>query len=345
LKIAVIGVGRWGRNHVRVVHNLIMMNKCESLTICDVNKSLVRRVSREYGIDEYYYSIDDLINKSHVDAAIVAVPTVFHHKVCKRILPHMDVLVEKPLATNLEEARELVDLAKRMNRLLVVGHIERYNQAVIAVKELIKELRKEGERPTYIVAQRVGPGPQRDYVLNLGVAHDLMIHDIDVVNFLLEERPHEVQAITVRVEDFPYEIEIIAIYTYKKGAIANLRASWRARPNFKDRTLSIYLRGTLINLDYIYQSYTVERGLIEQRASGSYEHIVLSYRAREELRRTLPPLALKEPLFLEVDNFISALRGEKAYIVTGEEGLNALRCVVYALKSAEKGRRLKIVWD
>lgn len=345
MKIAIIGIGRWGRNHVRVVNSLIMMNKCEELTICDINKAIVRQVAREYGIDEYYYNLEELIAKSHADAAIVSVPTVFHHKVCKKILPHMDVLVEKPLAGSLEEARELIDIARRMERILAVGHIERYNQAVLAVKELIRDLERDGEKPTYISAQRVGPGPPRNYTLNLGVAHDLLIHDIDVTNFLLEKKPQDVQAIAVKVEEFPYEVEIIATYRYEDGIIANLRASWRSKPNFKDRTLSIYLDGTLINLDYIYQSYTVERGLVEQRASGSYEHIVLSYKAREELRRTLPPLMLKEPLLLEVDNFISALKGKEAFIVTGEEGFAALKCIIYALKSAELNRRLKIEWS
>ncbi len=174
-----VGVGRWGYNHVRVLSEIRRMNYdevgLEDVIVVDSNVARAQYVAELFGT-KWVSGIDELLS-AHADAAIVAVPTVYHYTVAIRLLPHMDVMVEKPIAASLEEAEVMGKLAEREGRLLAVGHIERFNPVVPALKD---RLQSETEKVVSISAQRVGPGPPGGYTLNLGAAHDLLLNDIDV---------------------------------------------------------------------------------------------------------------------------------------------------------------------
>lgn len=345
MKVAVVGVGRWGVNHVRVLCELSRAVdkelEVDEVIVVDKDLARARHVAKRYGASRYLSDLSELIN-SGVDAAIVAVPTVYHYEVAMKLLPHMDVLVEKPIAAKLEEAEEMARTAEREGRLLAVGHIERFNPVVPALKD---KLASEEEEVIHVIAQRVGPGPAKGYTLNLGVAHDLLVHDVDVICYLLNSLPSSVFAKAFWEPGYEYETEVIAMYTFEElGVTAELRASWRASPRFKRRTISIQLRSKLIEADYILQTIRVERGLVEHRSRGEYSELISAYTSR--VRETWSMLGIKrEPLLLEDAHFLRCVaRGEKP-LNSWEVGLRALKCVLAALDSARSRTPISIEWE
>lgn len=344
MRVAVIGVGRWGINHVRVLTEIMREGRegvgVEDVVVADISLARAREVAKLYSLEAYTNDLEDLV-KAGVDAVIVAVPTLYHYEVVMKLLPHADVLVEKPIAARLEEAEEMVKLAEREGRILAVGHIMRFNPVVPALKDRLAESRSE---ITYIAAQRVGPGPAGRHSLNLGVAHDLLVHDVDVVCFLLDSLPSLVYASAVWEPSYPYETEITALYSFKElGVIADLRASWRVSPNFKKRAISVQLKDRVFEADYILQTITVERGLVEHRSRGRYADIVSAYTSR--IRETWSMLGAKrEPLLLEDLHFLHCVKRKEEPLNSGEVGLKALKCILAALKSARRHSPVEIEW-
>ncbi len=342
LKLAVIGVGRWGINHVRVLTQLRDSGEgVEEVIVVDRDRGRARYVAERFRADSFLDDLSQLLSRQ-VDAAVVSVPTIYHYDVSRRLIPYMDLLIEKPLASKLEEGLEIVRLAEKYDRVVSVGHIERYNPVVMAVKDKLAEL---NERVIQVVGQRIGPGPVGKKTGNLGVAHDLLVHDVDIVNLLLNELPTKVFAITHKEPSFPYEVDIQTIYGYPSGAQAYLRASWRAGPTLKKRAMVLQTRTTVLTFDYISQEIAIERGLSEHRSSGEYMDIVSSYKARRCERISLVARREHEPLLLELKDFVKSVERRKRPLVDVKDGYVALKCVLHALKSAELNRPVEITWD
>lgn len=342
MRVALVGVGRWGRNHARVLGELKRRGVCEEVIVCDMNEEAAKEAVRDYGLDRYYSDLSELIAKEHPDAAIIAVPTLHHYEVASKLLPHADVLIEKPIAADLEQARRLIEKALRYGRVIAVGHIERFNRGVIAVKDEVSKALKRGDRIVYLSAQRLGPGPPAGSKQNLGVAHDLLVHDIDIASYIIGNLPTSVSAISL--EEGGLEVEVIANFLYKGGIISTLRASWRTYPKLKKRTLTVQTMEEIITLDYILQTYHIERGLMDNVSNGGYIGIIFSYQAREVVEKRIMPYDLKEPLMDEDENFLISVRKGKRPLVSGVEGYVALKCAIYALKSAKEGKSVKLEW-
>ena len=347
MRVAVVGVGRWGRNHVRVLKRLESEGHLDEVVICDINKDIARRVANEYSVKKYYYDIREMISKDPIDGAIVSVPTMYHYKVSMELLPKADLLIEKPIAAKLDEAITLIKMCEKYGRKILVGHIERFNQGLISLKEDLNELKGSDDDIVYISAQRVGPGPAKGRSLNLGVAHDLMVHDVDVVSFILESFTKSVYASAKYSPDFEYEIEVNALFTFNNGAetIASLRASYRSHPTFKKRLLLIQTYKASISFDYILQSYTVERGVTEHRLSKDFMDLITAYRAEDVQIRRLLFKRENEPLLLEDRHFVEVVKGSKEPFVSAIDGYIALKNILMALKSAHKRMEIKIKWD
>ncbi|MEM2408944.1 MAG: Gfo/Idh/MocA family oxidoreductase [Thermofilaceae archaeon] len=341
MKVAVIGVGRWGVNHVRVLNEIKKMGpeglSIDELVVVDKDAGRAEKVARVYGAS-WTSDLTELL-KMKVDAAIVAVPTVYHYDVAMKLLPHMDLLVEKPIAADLKEAEEMGKVAEREGRLLAVGHIERFNPVVMALKE---QLMKEEDEIVHVSAQRIGPGPPSGYTLNLGAAHDLLIHDVDVVCYLLGATPEWVMARACWDKVSGLEVDISAFFSFDSINVAgDFRASWRSGSNFKRRILSVQLRDKLYEVDYILQTMTMEKGLVEHRSMGEYSQLVSAYTSK--VRESWSLLGIKrEPLLLEDMNFLQCVLRRDKPIVGWEDGYRALKCVTAALESARTGRAVRI---
>lgn len=343
MKAGVVGVGRWGFNHVRVLNEIRKMNYedlgLEEVIVVDKDESRARSVARIFGV-KWVSSLSELISE-HVDAVVVAVPTVYHYDVVSRLLPHANVMVEKPIAATLEEAEAMGKLAEREGRLLAVGHIERFNPVVPALKD---RLSSEAERIVSLAAQRIGPGPPSGYTLNLGVAHDLMVHDVDVACYLLGSLPNQVMA-KAYWNEHGLETEIVAVYSFDdKGVVGEFRASWRTAPSLKRRVLTVQLESKIIEIDYILQTIVLEKGLFEHRSRGEYSEIISAYTSRA--REIVSLLGLRrEPLLMEDLHFLRCVQGKEKPINSWEEGYKALKCVIHAIESAKAGVSVNISWD
>ncbi len=343
--IAVIGVGRWGINHVRILSNLkktldetnnFFINK---LIIVDKSYDRIKKVASKYPVDKFYTDIDEMLKKENIDVSFIIVSTIYHHAIAEKILPYSHAFIEKPIASTLENARKILDLAKEYNRILSIGHIERFNPVVIAAKDYIQKI---NEPIIHILGLRIGPGPVSNKTDNLGVAHDLLIHDIDISNMILESTPIRVYATVGHTSGYPYETEINSIYEYENETIAYLRTSWKTGPRLKKRLMMIQTETNVITFDYISQIINVERGLKDHKSSGEYIDIISSYTSRNVENISLVSGSRYEPLLLEIKSFLDSIANGKKPIVDGEKGYNALKCIITALKSAKEKRPIDI---
>lgn len=320
------------------------MGLCDEIIICDRIANRLKRATRLYRIERTYTNSTEMFRREDVDAAIISVPTTLHKEVTSEALSHADVLVEKPMTSTLNEAEFLLRRAEQEDRILAVGHVERFNPVIL---ELRKKLQDIGEDVYCVTSQRIGPGPSPMSTENLGAAHDLLVHDVDIAVHVIDERPTEVFASTVKSDDFPYECEIHAIYRFPNVArtVADLRASWRSGPTLKKRALCFQTLSKFITVDYVTQSLRIEGGVSEHRMVEGYYDILRAYQARDFTERRLLTGSESEPLFLEDKHFLKCVAEHKSPIVGGWDGYNALKCAIYALRSAEKGKRLTISWE
>lgn len=347
MNIAIVGVGRWGVNHARVLIELTRSESrgdssinIENIVAIDPSYERLKKV-RSLGITRTYTSVDDALSSEKIDAAIIAVPTKYHYIVAKKLIPITNTFIEKPLAASLQEAKELVKLAKKSKMVVSVGHIERYNPIVIAVKNKLKEI---SEDIVHIFGLRIGPGPPTGSSGNLGVAHDLLVHDVDIANMFSQNLPSWVLATTIYSHNYPYETEVNAIYGYKNDITASLRASWRTGPKLKKRLMSLQTDSYIITFDYISQSLSVERGLIEHRSPAEYVDVIASYESRGMENISL--LSKKtEPLLLEITDFLESVNKGREPIANLRNGYIALKCVLASLKAANRGLKVNIDWE
>src|ERR1041385_8607202 len=187
LAVAVVGAGSFGRNHARVYHELRKSGEpVELVAVVDTDASRSAPLAEQFGA-RAFRSVGEMLDTAQVDAASVAVPTVHHCEVAKSLLQGgVDVLIEKPLASTLEEADELIAAAHGAERIAQVGHLERFNPAVRAILPIVTQ-------PMFFEVHRLSPfGPR---ALDVDVVLDLMIHDLDVVLALVKSPVREVRAV------------------------------------------------------------------------------------------------------------------------------------------------------
>ena len=241
VKLAIVGAGIMGSRHARVART---MPGAEVTVVVDQDEHKGRQLAEHVGA-AYMPSVNAL--PGTVDAAIVAVPTESHAEIGTMLLENgLDVLIEKPIAATVEEAKSLVAAAEEHDRILMVGHVERFNPAVI-------ELAKHLSGLIHIDVRRVGPFTPR---IPTGVALDLMIHDIDLVSWLAGSQPEVIAALTRRVRSDTEDIAA-CILTFPTGVSAVLTAS-RASQS-KQRQIELTQRDNVVVADLIRQQVTVHR--------------------------------------------------------------------------------------
>jgi predicted dehydrogenase len=210
VRVAVVGTGEFGRNHARVYREL---EGAELVGVYDANPGRAAAVATEFQT-LVLTRLEEL--QGRVDAVSVAVPTIAHAEVgCRLMEMGLDVLVEKPMAVNLGEADELLDAAKKNRRILQVGHVERFNPAVIVVEPILN-------RPLFFEVHRLGIFTPRS--LDVDVIYDLMIHDLDILLALVNEPVMEVKAVGIPVLTDKVDIAHARL-EFAGGAVANITAS------------------------------------------------------------------------------------------------------------------------
>jgi predicted dehydrogenase len=231
-----------------------------------------------------------------LDAVSIVVPTKLHYQIARNFLSNnIDVLVEKPITSNLKEADFLINLAKKKRRILQVGHIERFNSAFQATKKIIKN-------PKFIECHRLNPFPQRS--LDIGVVLDLMIHDIDIILGLIDSHLERIEATGINVLTKREDIANARII-FQNGCICNLTASRISDETM--RKIRIFQKNTYISLDYQLQEAFVYRKL------------------KNEIVKEGIPIEKDQPLKKELASFIDCVQRRKKPLVSGLEAKEALK--------------------
>jgi UDP-N-acetylglucosamine 3-dehydrogenase len=335
-RVALIGLGAMGRNHLRVLGDL---EGAELAAVCDSDPKAVEAVSRKHSVPGYS-SWGEMLERERLDAAVVAVPTRFHLQAGLAALEHgLHVLVEKPIATDLEEGRKLVEAARRAGRLLAVGHIERFNPAV---RELQRRL-AEGEigRIFQIQARRQGPFPAR--IRDVGVVIDLATHDLDVMCKLAGSDVLRLYAETERRIHTDHEDILNALLKFDSGVLGVLQVNWLTPT--KIREVSVLGERGMFVCNYLTQDLVHFKNADFPQPSDARRHP----RAVVEGEAVRFPIQQAEPLRLELQAFLAAVRGERGLEVDGEAGLKALHLALALVRSATASqvidrRGLETLW-
>ena len=304
--IAVIGAGAFGRNHLRVLHESPL---ADLSGVLDIDPARAAEASETYGCP-VFHSLDELARSA--TAAIVATPTTTHSEIgCRLMELGLDVLVEKPIAADLVEARRLVDTAARRNKILQIGHLERFNPAVLALESAITQ-------PLFFEIHRMSEFSPRS--LDVDVVLDLMIHDIDIVLSLTHSTPEEIRAAGVSILSPKVDIANVRLQ-FSSGCIANLTASRVSTERV--RKLRLFQPHEYISLDYSRKD-------------------AVRFRVGDGMKIDFAPLVFDktEPLKLEMEEFIAAIAQRRAPRVTGEQGLAALEVATAILAKIEEHSRL-----
>ena len=299
--IGVIGIGHLGQHHVRLLSEIEGANL---VGISDLNETAGTELSAKYNVP-YFKDYRDMISK--VSAVSIVVPTVLHHEVAKFFLErNVHTFIEKPITKTLQEANDLVALAGEKQLTLQVGHVERFNAAIMKLQTLC-------ETPRFIECQRMGPFSPR--VQDVGVVLDLMIHDIDIVLSLVKSPIKQIDAVGIAVLTNNEDIANAHIL-FENGCVANLTASRISEERV--RKLRIFELDKYCSLDYAQQAITMRRKTNEEK-------IIC-----EELE-----VHKVEPLRLELSHFINCIKDRKKPLVTIEDGKNALEVALEILEQVK----------
>ena len=297
VRVAVVGAGSFGRNHIRILRDLA---GAELAGVVDTDAAKLANLDCRVWTD-----VREL--EGRADAAVVAVPTVAHAEVgCALLHAGIDLLVEKPIAPDLASAQRLIDTAEQTGRILQVGHLERFNPAVQA-------LRRAATIPLFFEIHRMSVFTPRS--LDVDVVLDLMIHDIDILLSITRALPDEIRAAGIRILSEKVDIANVRL-AFANGCVANLTASRVSTE--KIRKLRLFQPEEYISLDYARQD--IARISVKGGEVGfdslSVEH--------------------QEPLRLELESFLECVRTRTAPIVTGQDAIRALQVSLEILDKIEE---------
>ena len=332
IRTGVIGAGKMGAIHAKVYDQL---PQSDLVAVVDIDAEKAERLAKQYKCSAFT-DCADILDK--VDAVTIATPTVTHRELAKIFIENnVAVMIEKPLAADVKESRWIVELAKRQNCVAAVGHSERCNPVVQAMKRLDIE-------PKFIEANRISPYPFRS--TDIGVVLDVMIHDIDIILSLAESKVKKVDAVGVNVIADEKEDICNARITFANGCIANITASRLALKT--ERKVRVFSRQAYLSLDYLKKSGIVIKAdpnvnvvnwIKKQQKAGDFNLLSVNWPDLLHIEQLV--IDDKEPLRLEQEAFLRAvadrtLRPE----VSAEEGLAAMECAEKILASIKKHK-----WD
>lgn len=311
LGVAVIGTGFWGRNHARVFKEL---EETELLAICDIDANRARTVADQFGVKPYTSTSRMLKNENIEAVSVCTWSTSLSREALTALKAGKHVLVEKPMAANTKQAERLLQTAEKEELHLTVGFLMRFIPGLRLIRKAVEDQRL-GE-VVCATAKRVSQWPER--IGDVGVVKDTAIHDVDVMRFVFDEDPLEVYARVGNMRHRKFEDYAQIMLSFKGGRSAFIESNWLTP--YKTRILVVTGSESIMKLDYITQELTIES-------------------ASENLQ---PRLIQQEPLKLELQHFARCAAGKEKPVVTGIDGLKALRIAEAALKSSVTSRMVKL---
>jgi len=311
LGTAVVGTGFWGKNHARVYKDL---QETDLLAVCDIDAARAKAVADQFGAKPYTSVRRMLQNKEIKAVSVCTWSTSLARVAIEAVKAGKHVLVEKPMAASVKQAERLVDEAKKKRVHLTVGFLMRFIPGLQQMKKAVEE-KTIGELVS-ATAKRVSQWPER--IGDVGVVKDTAIHDIDVMLYLFNEDPVAVYAKTGSMRHKKFEDYAQIMLTFEKGKTAFIESNWLTP--YKTRILIATGSEAIMSLDYITQELRIED-------------------AKETVQPRYPTT---EPLKLELRHFANCVLGKEKPLITGLDGLKALRIAEAALKSSSSGRIIKL---
>ena len=300
---AVIGAGHLGQHHARLLSEI---PRSELVGVADTDEKTARHIAKNCKTKPFFHHKHLL---EGVDAVSIAVPTASHYEVAKDFLQNgVHTFIEKPITKTVEHARELIDLAKSNNLILQVGHIEHFNPAILKLKDIV-------DRPMFVESHRLGPFTPR--VKDIGVVHDLMIHDIDIIMRIVDSQIESFDAVGVPILTDKDDIANVRI-KFKNGCTANVTVS-RVTPK-PMRKIRVFQRDSYISINYRDQSMEVYRKVpVPKPKPGE---------APAKIVRNKIRLKVKNQLEMELEHFLDCVEKGQTPVVTGEQAMEALDNII-----------------
>jgi predicted dehydrogenase len=314
IKAGVIGVGYLGRFHAQKYQAI---ENAELIGVADADEGQARQVADECGC-QYFTDYKDLLAK--VDAVSIAVPTSIHYRVATdALLSGVDVLLEKPMTVTLAEADELIELAARNELILQVGHLERFNPAVLAMKPFLTT-------PVFIESNRISTFKRRG--VDVDVVLDLMIHDIDIVLTIINSPLKTIHTVGAPVVTDTTDIANARLI-FENGATANITVSRVSLTNV--RKMRVFQPGSYINVDFANKKIMTIELQDEQLDSGMPKH-----------SKEIKSFAGEDALYNELSHFIGHVQNRTRPDVSGVEGRKALEVVLQVMEQIKEHQGLEL---
>ena len=311
LRVGVVGTGYLGKFHAE---KYARMDDVDLVGIADINKSQAEKIAKKYSV-KAYASHKDILDK--VDAASIVVPTPAHFKVSHDFLKHdVDVLIEKPMTTTIEEADELIGLAESKGLIIQVGHLERFNPAVVALRDYVK-------KPVFIESHRLSTYKER--AVDVSVVLDLMIHDIDIISNFVKSKVKSIHVAGIDVISKHVDIANARL-EFENGCVANVTAS---RISTRDeRKIRLFQRDAYISVDFANHGITIVKKNDKDKSS------------------IIPGMKINKLCFNkgdalddELKSFVKAIKNRESPEVTGQVGRSALKIALSIMQQIESRNR------
>jgi UDP-N-acetylglucosamine 3-dehydrogenase len=323
IRVGVVGAGVMGRNHLRVLSDI---EGVELVAVCDADRSALESAAQLRKIRGYLSSWE-MLSRENLNFLVIAAPTKFHHRLTLEALEKgCHVLVEKPIAADLAQARQMITVAQKQGLTLAVGQIERFNPAVRELKRLL-DAGYLG-RIFQVRAQRLGPFPVR--IRDVGVVADLATHDLDVMTYLLGRRVVRMYSETHRKINTQHEDMVNAVLRFDDGVIGVLDVNWLTPT--KVRHLSVLGERGLFQLNYLTQELLYfENSDSAPNPNGSLSGVTEGNMTRFQIGQV-------EPLRAELLSVLRSIAHGSPVEVDGEAGYNALSLALNLASAGEEGR-------
>jgi len=340
IKVAVIGCGYWGPNLIR---NFIQIPESKVKYCCDLDEEKLKRIKSLYPEPKVTKNYQEVLNDPTVEAVAIATPVYTHFELAKQMLEAgKHVFVEKPLTRTSQEARELIKLAKKKGKVLMVGHTFLYTAAVNKLKELIDS--GELGDVLYISSQRRNLGLFQD---DVNVVWDLGTHDISVILYLLNDGlgERDCRIVATGQSHFLSENEDVAFITlnFANKVVANLHLSWLDPCKVRNMTV-VGSRKMVVydDIETLEKVKIYDKGVLIPDSHNSFGEFQLSYRYGDI---TIPRLKQEEPLKVELSHFLDCVREDKKPLTDGENGYQVVRIIEKineSLKNGGKGGKISL---
>jgi len=312
IKVAVIGVGSIGHNHARILSDL---PNVDLVGVVDINRNQAEWVAQRYNT-KAYFDIETLFTTETLDAVTIAVPTVHHYAIAMEVIKQgVHLLVEKPIASSIEEGQTIVSAAEQANLTLTVGHVERFNPAVIALHQHVAE--GELGQVFQVEAHRASPFPA--HVRDVGVVIDLAVHDLDVMRYITNAEITRIYAEVSKRVHATHEDQLIGLMRFDNDTIGKITVNWLTPT--KIRQLRVLGERGMFVVNYLTQDLTFYENAAIEKTDWPQMDVLQGVKQGRKIGYFVPP---KEPLRAELESFIEAIRNGTSPVVSGNDGIKAV---------------------